>query len=278
MTKLEQIKSADYSTMVGWIKERNRPSGGVRTLCEFAVRSFLRPGKSVLEVGSNTGFSMVNVALLTGARCTGIDINQDSVEEAKKYAKANGVQDLVDFQVGSALGIPFPDNSFDALWVSNVTSFIDNKSDAFKEYLRVLKPNGIFAIAPIYYKSPPPDDLFAKVEELVNAKINIKTLSSWKEEILQTANNLGIDLVEYQSIDYQYDDKTDVVEQWTQGIIKAANLPEWTDAEKDALVARYVDAMKIFNENLKYCNFSLVLYQKRLVAEERELFTTRLAQ
>ena len=177
IANLARINEADYSTMVGWVRERNRPSGGIRTLTEFAVRAFLRPGKKVLEVGSNTGFSVVNLALLSGAHCYGVDINADSIKESKDYAALNDVQNLTEFHVGSALEIPFEDNTFDALWVSNVTSFIDDKQGAFKEYLRVLKPNGILGVAPIYYRSEPPKDLFAQVEHFVNAKINIKSLN-----------------------------------------------------------------------------------------------------
>lgn len=275
MKNLESIQKSDYSTMVGWIKERNRPSGGVRTLAEFASRSFLRPGKKILEVGSNTGFSVVNLALLSGAHCSGIDINEDSVAESKSYAAANDVSHVTDFKVGSALQIPFESETFDALWVSNVTSFISNKQDAFKEYLRVLKPNGILGVAPIYYHTEPPSDLLEKVESFVNTKINIKSLKHWKEEIEETARQNECHLVEYACLDYKYDDRADVLDMWIGSIIQKPHLSDWTERERNALVERYKECMTVFNENLKYCCFSLILYQKRIVPEEQELFVTR---
>lgn len=62
----EQIKNMDYSSFVGLINERNRPSGGIKTVHTVAVNAFINKNKKVLEIGSNTGFTSVNLALLTG--------------------------------------------------------------------------------------------------------------------------------------------------------------------------------------------------------------------
>ena len=141
--KIEDIEKMNYSELVALVKERNRPSGGIRTILNIAVNSFLTKDKKMLEIGSNTGFTCVNMSLLTGCKSVGIDINEDSIEEAKEYAKLQNVEDKISFIKSNAESLPFEDESFDAVLCSNVTSFIKNKENAIKEYLRVLKTKAL---------------------------------------------------------------------------------------------------------------------------------------
>lgn len=272
---VEEIKIADYSTLVGLVRERNRPSGGIRTLVEFAQKSFLRPDKNLLEVGSNTGFSVVNIASITGSFCSGIDINPISIKEAMENAKSIGVEHLTEFKIGNALEIPYTDEYFDTLWVSNVTSFIEDKCAAFREYLRVLKKGGFIGIAPIYYREQPPSDLFRQVEQLLNAKITIRSLDSWKKEIERAAAETKITLIETSCSDYLYLDQDKNIDRWLLKVLDKPHLKELPKDKRNALVDRYSTCMRLFNENLKYCGFSLIIYQKRAVPEEPELFLTR---
>ncbi|MCX8513476.1 MAG: hypothetical protein ORN26_00125 [Candidatus Pacebacteria bacterium] len=39
--KFEEIKNIDYSTMVGLLNERNRPSGGIKTIHEACINAFI---------------------------------------------------------------------------------------------------------------------------------------------------------------------------------------------------------------------------------------------
>lgn len=274
MLSLETINNADYSTMVGFTKERNRPSGGIRTISEFAIKAFINKDKKVLEVGSNTGFSMSNLAALTGANCIGIDVNLNSIADAKLYANDLGVSHLVEFLEGNALDISFEDNAFDALWVSNVTSFIENKEKAITEYLRVLKPNGIIGFAPIYYVDEPPIDLLRKVEKFIGAKINVRTLNDWKKEIYNAGEKSNNILIEYNTTNYRYYDQENRVEEWINLILDKPHIHEMEQNIRVALNKRYKECMILFNENLKYCGYSLILFQKRIKKEEAELFIT----
>lgn len=274
MMTLNQIQEADYSTLVGWIKERNRPSGGIRTIAEFGVKAFINSQKKVLEVGSNTGFSMCNLAALTGAYCIGIDLNENSIAESQKYAAEMGVSDKVEFMLGNALNIPFEKNTFDALWVSNVTSFIAEKRKAIAEYLRVLKPNGVIGFAPIYYFSPPPAELLHEVEQLVGTEINIRTLEDWKKEILSAGNYSNWELVEYSVSNFRYYNQEYRISEWIDKVLAKPHLSELAPELCAALADRYRHCMTVFNENLKYCGYSIILFQKRMIKEEPELFLT----
>lgn len=149
---MKKINEMNYSEFVGLVDERNRPSGGIKTIQEVIVNARLDKKKKILEIGSNTGFTTVNIGLLTNAKVIGIDVNESSVEKSKLYANKMGAK-TVAFIKGSALELPFEDESFDLVWCSNVTSFIDDKKQAISEYLRVLKPGGFLAVIPIYYRN-----------------------------------------------------------------------------------------------------------------------------
>lgn len=99
---MKKIKEMNYSEFVGLINERNRPSGGIKTIQEVIVNARLDEKKKILEIGSNTGFTTVNIGLLTNAKVIGIDVNESSVEKSKLYANKMGAK-TVDFIKSSAL-------------------------------------------------------------------------------------------------------------------------------------------------------------------------------
>jgi ubiquinone/menaquinone biosynthesis C-methylase UbiE len=52
----------------------------------------------------------------------------------------------VDFRVGSALDLPFPDASFDLAWSQNVAMNIADRPRRYAEIYQVLKPGGRLGI------------------------------------------------------------------------------------------------------------------------------------
>lgn len=60
---MKKIKEMNYSEFVGLINERNRPSGGIKTIQEVIINVRLDEKKKILEIGSNTGFTIVNIGL-----------------------------------------------------------------------------------------------------------------------------------------------------------------------------------------------------------------------
>lgn len=102
-----------YSQIVGILKERNRPSGGIKTIQNVVKNAYIKQTDKILEIGSNTGFSSVNLNLLSGAKVVGIDVEENSLKEARLYAKLNNVSKSVKFKKASATSLPFKDNSFD---------------------------------------------------------------------------------------------------------------------------------------------------------------------
>src|SRR5262249_51923714 len=56
-----------------------------------------------------------------------------------------GLQDKVRFQVGDALALPFPDETFDAVWTQNSGMNIADKATLYAGFHRVLRRGGLLA-------------------------------------------------------------------------------------------------------------------------------------
>jgi caffeoyl-CoA O-methyltransferase len=65
----------------------------------------LSQARSVLEIGTFTGYSSISMALALpdGGRITSLDVNEETTAVARRYAEEAGVLDRIDYRVGSAL-------------------------------------------------------------------------------------------------------------------------------------------------------------------------------
>ncbi len=270
-----KIETMDYSEFVGLTRERNRPSGGIKTVHTVAVNAFINSSKKMLEIGSNTGFTSVNMSLLTGCKVTGIDLNDESVAEATRYAKEQKVEKLVSFKKANALNLPFPEKYFDVVWCSNVTSFVSEKSKAINEYLRVLKVGGTLVVVPIYYVKKPPGRIVQKISEAIGVKVEVYSKSFWLELMqgVSVAGKIPIEL--YYSRDFNYLDRKDFIDDYISELMSKEHLRQFGGKEGNMINKRLKYFMELFNENLKYAGFSIFLFQKRAVSEEKELFLTK---
>ena len=270
-----EIESLDYSKFVSLINERNRCSGGIRTIQEATLQSRLTEKSKVLEIGSNTGFTSVNIGLLVNCNVVGIDINNCSIKNARDLAKKNGLENKVRFKQQDAIHLGFPDQHFDMVWASNVTSFIEDKEKSIREYLRVLKTNGTLCIVPIYYKKTPPIKLVDKVSQAINARLEVFYKDDWKSLFERTSRKFGFNTVLYYEKDFCYIDVSDKIEEFIQKTLESPNIKKMSKITIRAIENRARYFYNLFNENLKYCGFSILLYQKRLDHDESELFLTK---
>jgi MPBQ/MSBQ methyltransferase len=109
---------------------------------ELAKRAALTPGLKVLDVGCGLGGSARYLASEHGCRVTGIDLTTEYVDTANALAELVGMKDVVTFQQASALDLPFPDGSFDAVWTEHVQMNIADKRAFYEQIARVLAPRG----------------------------------------------------------------------------------------------------------------------------------------
>jgi ubiquinone/menaquinone biosynthesis C-methylase UbiE len=106
----------------------------------LVARSGVRPGDSVLDVGSSSGYLARRLAAAgPSIRVTGVDPSQPAIAYARRHAGRG-----MTFTVGVAQQLPLPDASFDVVTCTLAMHHIprDQRRAAFAEMYRVTRPGG----------------------------------------------------------------------------------------------------------------------------------------
>ncbi|MEU7023894.1 class I SAM-dependent methyltransferase [Streptomyces sp. NPDC046203] len=110
----------------------------------------VRPGWRVLDAGCGTGAFLPWLAELVGdrGRVSAIDLAAENVEVSRRRVAESETAALVDVRQGDLLELPYPDDSFDAVWCSNTTQYLDDGQldAALAELRRVVRPGGLVAV------------------------------------------------------------------------------------------------------------------------------------
>lgn len=127
----------------------------MRTAGEAAafVKPFLRPGMRLLDVGCGPGSITVGLAeWLPEGSVIGIELDGGILESGRAQAREMGLSN-VEFQEASAYELPFPDETFDAVYAHQVLQHLGQPADALKEAFRVLKPGGVIGMREVDWGS-----------------------------------------------------------------------------------------------------------------------------
>jgi ubiquinone/menaquinone biosynthesis C-methylase UbiE len=105
------------------------------------------PGTRLLDVACGTGIVARTAAARLGDRgtVTGVDMNPAMIEVARSTGTEAGLD--IEWSVGLAAALPFPDASFDIVTIQQGLQFFPDKPAALRECLRVLVSGGLLAVA-----------------------------------------------------------------------------------------------------------------------------------
>ncbi|MCM3923211.1 methyltransferase domain-containing protein [Frankia sp. AiPs1] len=105
----------------------------------------LRPGLSVLDVGSGPGTITVDLAeRVAPGRVTAMETSEAILELARTEAARRGCT-TVDFLVGDIHALELPDASFDVVHAHQVLQHVADPVAALREMIRVCRPGGVVA-------------------------------------------------------------------------------------------------------------------------------------
>lgn len=110
----------------------------------------IKAGEVVLEIGFGTGHSLKQMAEQAGesGKIYGIDISSGMLKVAEKRLKKTDLLNRVELTCGDAVGLPYQDDIFDAVFVSFTLELFDTPEIpiVLNEIRRVLKSDGRLGI------------------------------------------------------------------------------------------------------------------------------------
>jgi SAM-dependent methyltransferase len=106
----------------------------------------IEPDHSVLDVGCGIAGPARALARRIGCPVTGLDLTADFCAAGRELNFLLGLEDLVEIVEGSALDMPFEDESFDIAVTQHAAMNIEDKTTLYREVARVLELGGRFGL------------------------------------------------------------------------------------------------------------------------------------
>jgi ubiquinone/menaquinone biosynthesis C-methylase UbiE len=142
--RTEQEAAASYTRLSKWY---DRFGGSERPYISEGLRLLnAQPGERALEVGFGTGHGLVALAQAVGSngRVFGLDLAAGMITVAQTQVHKAQVDDVVTLTCGSALQLPYRDQTLDVVFSSFTLDLIDTPAIpiVLEEMRRVLRPGG----------------------------------------------------------------------------------------------------------------------------------------
>ena len=146
-------------------------SVGIHRILKDAMMDWLapRPGQRLLDVAGGTGdvaFRFLKRA--RGGAAVVCDMTEPMLIEGRKRAEAEQMAQSLDWVVGDAMALPFPDRSFDVYTISFGIRNVTRIPDALREAYRVLRPGGRLMVLEF---SHIPNDLLQRAYDLYSFNV-----------------------------------------------------------------------------------------------------------
>ena len=226
------VTSEQMSTLMGYSADDfvGVPEGANMGLgCGNPVAlASLKPGETVLDLGSGGGFDCFLAAKQVGdaGRVIGVDMTPDMLSKARANAEKMQTQN-VEFRLGEIEHLPVADNSVDIIMSNCVINLSPDKPSVYRDAYRILKPDGRLAISDIVALAPLPEEIqqnLALVSACVGGAATIDDTRAMLAEV-------GFENIKITP----KDQSRELISEWTSGDSKNAG---------DYVVSAYIEATK----------------------------------
>ena len=120
-------------------KELNSKQASDKWIMKILENAPNKEKLKILDIGCGPGFFTINLTKL-GHDVIGIDVSKEMVDVASENAQEQGL--TCDFKVMNANDLDFPDDTFDLIINRVVTWTLPDLYECYREWRRVLAPNG----------------------------------------------------------------------------------------------------------------------------------------
>lgn len=145
---VNELDKVAIDRLIARLESRAKDEVFTRLFDKYATRIDPGPLGQILEVGCGTGAmtrSLARRADFSG-KAIGVDQSAHFIEAARRFAQDESVAEQVDFLVGDAHSLNFPDGTFDAVFAHTLISHVTDPAAVLREMVRILRPGGTLAI------------------------------------------------------------------------------------------------------------------------------------
>ncbi len=168
-------KFFDMQAAVGITKH----TGGFPATNELLSLCHIESAREVLNVGCGIGVGSAYIAKQFGCRVVGVDLSEKMIEWSRQRARAERVEDRIEFRTADALNLPFEADRFDVAFCESVLIFVEDKGRAIQEYVRVTKPGGYVGLNEGFWIKQPSPEMVGRVKDAIGPCI--PTIEAWQE-------------------------------------------------------------------------------------------------
>ena len=172
----------------------------------------VKEGMKILDLGCGIGGPARTLASEYHTEVVGLELVEEYYQTAKILSELVHMQDMTKFFQGSAIDVPFGNESFDLVWLQHMSMNIQDKKKLFSEVYRLLKNGSKLAFYEICKGSG--KSFYYPVPWATNQKINHLIPIS---ELLSLLNQLGFKEITVQNV--TQDSLT-----WFKGVLERAKL------------------------------------------------------
>jgi SAM-dependent methyltransferase len=156
----------------------------------------LAPGQTVVDLGSGAGNDVFIARAAVGetGRVIGVDMTPEMIAKAKENAARRGLAN-VEFRLGDIESLPIEASTADVVVSNCVLNLVPDKTRAFAEIFRILKPGGRFCISDLVIEGTLP----AKLREIAELYVGCVAGALSRQEYLGIIAQTGFQAVEIKS-------------------------------------------------------------------------------